>query len=132
MKPTEAGTDMENFCKDLERLQDHFKVVMDEMEQEQESYWSGLTPHQQLLVFCAVVRRICKGELEDGRSYRGVLYSTFGWGPEAYMPAQLAGYLELHNAIMQDNHERQLLEAFCKQQGIQDAKDKIDDWFSHY
>jgi hypothetical protein len=132
MKPTEAGTDMENFCKDLERLQDHFKRITDEMEQEQESYWLGLTPHQQLLVFCAVVRRICQGELVDGRSYRGVLYSTFGWGPEAYMPAQLAGYLELHNAIMTDNYERQLLQAFCKQQNIQDAETKIDSWFSHY
>lgn len=129
MKPTEAGTDI---GRDLEQLQDHFKVIMDEMEQEQEQYWASLSPHQQLLAFCAVVRRICRGELVEARSYRGVLYSVFGWGPEAYMPAQLAGYLELHNSIMQDGYERRLLEAFCKQQGILDAETKINSWFEHY
>jgi hypothetical protein len=25
------------------------------------------------------------------------------WGPEAYFPAQIAGYMELHNAIVTDD-----------------------------
>jgi hypothetical protein len=55
---------------------------------------------QQLNAFCAVVRRIYKGELEDKGTYRYVLYNIFGFGPESYVPAQMAGFLGLHNSIV--------------------------------
>jgi hypothetical protein len=42
---------------------------------------------------------LCQGELDEKRSYRGVLYGIFGWGPEAYAAAQHAGFLGLHNSI---------------------------------
>jgi hypothetical protein len=48
------------------------------------------------------VRRIHKGEVEDRGSYRHVLYSVFGFGPEAYTLAQGAGYLDIHNSIVSD------------------------------
>ena len=63
------------------------------------SYYSSLEPEEQLWTFCAVVEKLCKGELDENRSYRGILYDTFGWGPEAYAAAQHAGFLGLHNAI---------------------------------
>jgi len=116
----------------LDEIQNHFQQVVDAMKQEQESYWNSLTPEQQLLAFCAIMRRVYQGELEEKRSYRGVLYGTFGWGPEAYMPAQMAGYLSIHNSIMPDDHDRKLLEQFCQQQQIPDHEAKITDWFSHY
>lgn len=124
--------DTEEKLQAMQEIRDHFKEVTDQMELEQEQYWNSLTPEQQLNAFCAIMRRVYKGELEEGRSYRGVLYGVFGWGPEAYMPAQLAGYLSIHNAIMPDTYDGDLLRAFCKQQQIEDAETKINNWFSHY
>jgi hypothetical protein len=72
------------------------------MEEDQEKYWSSLTPEQQLDAFCCISRRIVDGELTKKGSYRYVLYDVFGWGPESYLPAQVAGYLTIHNAIMSD------------------------------
>lgn len=63
-----------------------------------ESFWNSLSPEDQLWVFCAVMRRYCQA-IKENRSYRGTLYSVFGWGPEAYAPAQMAGFLEIHNSV---------------------------------
>lgn len=63
------------------------------------SYYSSLEPEEQLWAFCAVVEKLSKGELDENRSYRGILYDTFGWGPESYAAAQHAGFLGLHNSI---------------------------------
>lgn len=73
--------------------------AFDAYQQMANSYYSSLEPEEQLLAFCAIVEKLCKGELDEGRSYRGILYTTFGWGPEAYAAAQHAGFLGLHNSI---------------------------------
>lgn len=106
-----------------------FNEVMDEIEKESEAYWNSLSKEDQLKAFCAVSRRIVQGELVDKGSYRHVLYGVFGFGPEAYAPAQLAGYLTIHNSIMADDHDVRLLEAFCVKFGIEDADAKIRDYF---
>ena len=80
------------------KLED-FAALVEEIKAGEEAVWNRLSKTEQLQVFCAVVRRIHEGELVQGRSYRGVLYDTFGFGLEAYMRAQLAGYMDLHNAI---------------------------------
>ena len=64
-----------------------------------EAYWNSLTKDQQLDAFCAVVRRIYQGEIKERRSYRGVLYDVFEFGPDSYVPAQYAGYLTIHNML---------------------------------
>lgn len=64
-----------------------------------EAYWNSLTKDQQLDVFCAVVRRIYQGDVKERRSYRGVLYDVFEFGPDSYAPAQYAGYLTIHNML---------------------------------
>jgi hypothetical protein len=84
-----------------ELLQD----VFDDMEKEQEEYWNSLTKEQQLLAFCAVCRRILKGDIVDKGTYRYVLYDVFGFGPEAYLSAQLAGYMAIHNSIFTSEQE---------------------------
>lgn len=76
-----------------------FNKAMDAYQQMANSYFSSLEPEEQLWAFCSIVDKLCQGELDEGRSYRGILYETFGWGPEAYAPAQCAGFLGLHNAI---------------------------------
>ena len=92
--------------------------VMQEVENQSETYWNSLTKEQQLQAFCAVSRRIYKGEIEDQGSYRWVLYDVFGFGPEAYAPAQLAGYLSIHNAIFSADHEHRLLSKFAEHLGL--------------
>jgi hypothetical protein len=76
-----------------------FAKAMDEYQQMANSYYSGLEPEEQLWAFCAIVEKLCQGELDEHRSYRGILYDVFGWGPEAYAAAQCSGFLSLHNSI---------------------------------
>jgi len=85
----------------LDDFQQEFDKAIQLMEQEQEQYWNSLTKEQQLMAFCAIVRRVFKGEVEDEGTYRYVLYDVFGFGPESYLPAQVAGYLTIHNLIGQ-------------------------------
>jgi hypothetical protein len=112
-----------------QELSEAFQQAEKRMEAEQEEYWKALSPDDQLKAACAVVRRIVKGDLEDQGSYRHVLYQVFGWGPESYVPMQLAGYLALHNAVYSDGHERKLLEGFCKINNLDPHL--VDKWFKN-
>ena len=93
---------------DLEKGRNAFKEAMDSIEEDQEKFWSSLSKEDQLKAFCCVVRRIYEGEVVTPRSYRGVLYDVFEFGPEAYAQAQCAGFLALHNSIMSDDEFEQL------------------------
>jgi hypothetical protein len=62
-------------------------------------WWENLPTEQQQAAFFNVCRLIYKGDVEQKRSYRGVLYDTFGWGPEAYVLGMEARYMEIHNLI---------------------------------
>lgn len=92
-------SDIEKALVELEETSNAFMTAMNILKDEQEVYWDSLSKEEQLKAFCAVARRIHKGEVELRGSYRYVLYNVFGFGPEAYAQAQLAGYLDIHNAI---------------------------------
>lgn len=62
-------------------------------------WWENLPTEQQQWAFFNVCRLIYKGDVEERRSYRGVLYDIFGWGPEAYVLGMEANYMEIHNLI---------------------------------
>lgn len=110
---------MENkkeFLAALEEASKVFNKVMDQIEQEQEDYWTNLSKEDQLKAFCAVSRRIYDGEIKQHRSYRGMLYDVFGFGPDAYVQAQMSGYLSIHNAIFDSNEIDELVkEAVAKE-----------------
>lgn len=89
----------DDLLKTFEEISKTFKEAMAEVEKDSEEYWNSLSKEEQLKAFCAMSRRIYKGEIKDRGTYRYVLYDVFGFGPEAYAPAQLAGYLEIHNSI---------------------------------
>lgn len=110
----------------LEESSGTFVAAMKEIEDDQEQFWESLSKDDQLKAFCAVARRIYDGEIRNGRSYRGVLYETFGFGPEAYSQAQMSGYLSIHNSIYDGEHMRELLIKFCKDNTIIDAEEKVD------
>jgi len=101
-----------------EEISNAFNEAMKRIEEAQEEYWNSLTKEQQLDAFCAVVRRIRQGDMIDKGSYRYVLYQVFDFGTEAYMPAQMAGYLDIHNAIFTSEQEARLLESFAKFHGL--------------
>lgn len=90
---------MNELLKSLDEYGELFRDAMNEEEKASEQFWNSLSKEQQLQVFCAVSRRIYKGEIVERRSYRGVLYDVFDFGPESYASAQCAGYLSIHNAI---------------------------------
>jgi hypothetical protein len=124
--------DIDKAMEELSELGQQFQKVVDAMKKEQEEYWNSLTKEQQLLAFCAMSRRIVDGEIKQKGTYRYVLYNVFGFGPEAYMPAQCAGYLDIHNAIYDAEHEADLLKAFAKFHGLgEDAVDKFYTMGSH-
>lgn len=117
-----------NALDNLEEISKTFQEVFDEIEKEQEEYWNSLTEEQRLKAFCAVSRRIHEGEIEKKGSYRYVLYDVFGFGPEAYAQAQMAGYLAIHNSIMYDDYDSKLLKAFCKKYNIDNADEKVTEF----
>lgn len=115
----------EDTTHSLQDFSDTFNEVMDQLKNEQEKYWTGLSKEEQLKAFCAVARRIHQAELIDKGSYRHVLYGVFGFGSESYAQAQLAGYLDIHNSIFDIEHETRLLKAFCVKYNIEDADNKV-------
>ena len=101
--------------------------VMDEIGKDSEAYWNSLSKEDQLKAFCAVSRRIYQAEIVDQGTYRHALYGVFGFGPEAYAPAQLAGYLAIHNSIMASDHDERLLKAFCVKFGREEEDGSLAD-----
>ena len=112
----------------IEEFSNAFAETMKQNEAEQEEWWNSLSKEDQLKAFCAVVRRIYRGEFEDRGSYRHVLYGVFGFGPESYAQAQDAGYLELHNSIVDSEYDGELLRAFCRVNNIEDYDKKVVDF----
>lgn len=98
---------------DLEEIGNMFRDAMDKIKEDSESYWNSLSHDEQLKVFCAVSRRIFDGEIKQRGSYRYVLYNIFKFEPEAYVQAQDAGYLAIHNAIYDSERVNTLIKNFC-------------------
>jgi len=119
----------DNLHSVLNEVGDAFTKAMKEIEADQELFWTSLSKEDQLKAFCAVARRIFDGEIKQKGSYRYVLYQVFGFGPEAYAPAQDAGYLAIHNSIYGQDYEDKLLMAFCKKFGVEDAEQKINSFW---
>lgn len=111
----------------LHEASNAFSQAMDEYQQMANSFYSGLEPEEQLWAFCAIVEKLCKGELDEKRSYRGILYDTFGWGPEAYATAQCAGFLTLHNSIYRFDDLEHVFKNTLKELDIEVEPEKLRD-----
>lgn len=114
----------------IKKLSIDFNATMKEVENEEEKYWNSLTKEQQLCAFNSVCRRIIKGEFQDKGTYRYVLYVVFGFGPEAYARAQMAGYLTIHNSIFSSENQELMLGAFAKSLGVEDAETKAKNFLT--
>lgn len=96
----------------LEGLSEYLRKAMAHEREEQEKFWNSFTKEQQLSLFCAVVRRIHKAEIQDNRSYRGTLYGVFEFDEFAYGLALDAGYMDIHNAIYTEEEIQELKKTF--------------------
>ena len=76
-----------------------YQKAVEEYNQKMTAWWENLPSEEQQWAFYNVCRLIYKGDVEDKRSYRGVLYDTFGWGPEAYVIGMEARYMEIHKLL---------------------------------
>lgn len=108
------NSDTEKALRELSEISEIFQKAIEEDEKIQEEFWNSLSSEEKLKVFCCVARRIYDGEIKQGGTYRYVLYDVFGFGPEAYVPAQCAGYLEIHNAIYTGKDEERLIKHFAE------------------
>ncbi len=106
----------------LDKIPNAFSYEMDLIQFQEESFWSSLSKEEQLSAFNCVIRRLSQGEIEEERSYRGILYDLFGFGYESYIRAQSAGFLNIHNSIMNRNQQAEQLKRFAKSLGIEDEK----------
>ena len=109
-----------------------FNAAMNEYQSAANSFWNSLNPEEQLMAFCAMIERLHKGECEEGRSYRGILYDTFGWGPEAYATAQCAGFLDLHNSIYRFDDLLVVFKNTLKELEIEVEDEKLSDALVKY
>ena len=93
-----------------DELANSFKLWEMELEEDHSKFWNGLSKDDQLKAFCSVMRLLYKAEIEEHGSYRYTLYDVFGFGPESYAPAQLSGFLAIHNAIWDGERLGQLID----------------------
>jgi hypothetical protein len=115
---------------------DDIAIIEKDFEETSEAAWNNLSDQDKLNIFCAISRKIYQGEIVDSGTYRYVLYEIFKFGPEAYMPAQISGYLSIHNAIydsltLQDL--KQKFKDFSLENGIDEnkVKDFMDSNFEY-
>lgn len=117
---------------DFNDLRDAFAESMRKDQERSEKLWNGLSEEDQIDLFCAVVRRICKAELDDQGSYRHALYNVFGFHQGSYAQALNAGYMSLHNSIFTDKGVNTLIGNFVKEHELDFTAEQIADWtFKH-
>ena len=78
---------------------EQFQRAIDEHEEENDSWWNGLSEQEREDAFYAVVKRIHQGDVVDRGSYRHVLYGVFGFDAGMYGAGMGCGYMALHNLI---------------------------------
>lgn len=108
-----------------------FKEAVDKYQKEADDFWNALPYDDKLKLFCAVTKLIHKGEIVERGTYRYVLYDTFGFGPDAYVPAQCAGYLSIHNAIFDGEEVANTIEDFCTNH-LDVTKDNLKEQISSF
>ncbi len=84
----------------LAELGQEMVKAQEEYRLETDVWWNNLSVEDQQRAFFSVCSRLYRGEMIEQRSYRGVLYDVFVWGPEHYGLGMACNYIDLHNAIV--------------------------------
>jgi hypothetical protein len=69
-------------------------------DQEAQEFFENLSYDDQLKAFYHICRTIWLGELMERRTYRGVLYEMFKFGPDAYSLGMDCGFFDIHNNLV--------------------------------
>lgn len=85
------------FFESLDEIRAAMKAQAEQYNKENDSWWNGLSEQEREDAFYAVTKRIYKGDVEDGGSYRYVLYDVFGFDPGMYRIGMESGYFDMHN-----------------------------------
>ena len=91
-----------------------------EYQQENDTWWNGLSEQEREDAFYAVCKRIFKADITDNGSYRYALYDVFGFDPGMYMRGMDCGYMGIHNAIF-DGEELQRMKRVTRVEVIDDT-----------
>lgn len=94
-------------------------------------YWESLNQQEKLYAFCAVINQLKEAELDEDRSYRGVLYDKFKFGYEAYGLAQISGFLQLHNSIYTKNDLLNLIKSFLINKNFEFSDAEIENFLNN-
>jgi len=97
----------------LAELRQIMEESREKYEKENDAWWDGLTEKEREDAFYAVVKRICKAELQDRGSYRYVLYNVFGFDMHMYTRGMECGYIDLHNSII-DEEQKAILREYAR------------------
>lgn len=68
-------------------------------------------------------------QLQEGGSFRYLIYTRMGYGPEAYLPLYEAGGMEITNALMSVNHPK---DCACKAEGKKKSRNIAKSYDSTY
>lgn len=93
----------------LSELSDMLEQIEEQYDAECNQFWDDLSEEDKLKAFFSVCKRIYKGDVEDRRSYRGVLYDVFGFGSESYTIGMQCGYHHLHNLISEGIDAKEIM-----------------------
>ena len=117
-----------------EELSNGFQRWEQELEEDHDKFWNGLSKDDQLKAFCSVIRRLHRAEIEEHGTYRYTLYNVFGFGPESYVEAQVSGFLAIHNAIWDGERLGQLIDKLEDRvaAGFNEDAEKVKQIFNNF
>lgn len=93
---------------ELTKLGELQSAAQDRYEKDNDAWWNNLSQKEREDAFYAVCKRIHRGDIIDGGSYRYVLYDVFGFDPGMYGAGMDCGYMAIHNAIGDGNQLQQM------------------------
>jgi len=108
-----------------------FNDGINAFQKEADDLWQALPYDDKLKLFCAMSKLIYEGEIKQRGTYRYVLYDVFDFGPDAYVPAQCAGYLAIHNAIFDGEEVANTIKEFVET-GLDITKDNLQEQISAF
>jgi hypothetical protein len=91
-----------NEFESLDKVKNLSQIIRDEkqkQDKEAKDFFENLSQDDQLKAFYHICRIIWLGEIIERRTYRGVLYEMFNFGPEAYSLGMDCGYFDIHNEL---------------------------------
>ena len=84
---------------EAKRLQEALEESRLEYKESVDEFWEGLSYEDKEKAFYHVCKNIHRGDVLEGRSYRGVIYDVFGFDSGSYSIGMECGYLTIHNIL---------------------------------